>query len=99
MLRRYRAPVAARVTVEHGRPVRVTAPRVIGGAVRQAAGPWRESGEWWQDADHEPSADSAPTTPGAWDRDEWDVSLADGGVYRIFLDRQTDRWFVDAMVD
>ena len=34
-----------------------------------------------------------------WDRDEWDVSLADGGVYRIFLDRQTDRWFVDAMVD
>ncbi len=88
MLRRYRAPVAARVTVEHGRPVRVTAPRVTGGAVRQAAGPWRESGEWWEDTD-----------PGAWDRDEWDVSLTDGGVYRIFLDRQTDRWFVDAMVD
>ena len=99
MLRRYRAPVAARVTVEQGRPVRVTAPRVTGGAVRQAAGPWRESGDWWQDSDHEPSAETAPTTPGAWNRDEWDVSLADGGVYRIFLDRQTDRWFVDAMVD
>ena len=34
-----------------------------------------------------------------WNRDEWDVSLGDGGVYRIFRDRETDRWFIDAIVD
>jgi hypothetical protein len=34
-----------------------------------------------------------------WDRDEWDVSLNDGAVYRIFRDRERDAWFVDAVVD
>ena len=37
--------------------------------------------------------------PPSWNRDEWDVAVADGGVYRIFQDRDTDRWFVDAIVD
>lgn len=36
---------------------------------------------------------------GSWNRDEWDVALADGGVYRIFRDRSRDRWFVDGIVD
>jgi protein ImuB len=35
----------------------------------------------------------------AWDRDEWDVSLNDGAVYRVFRDRDADRWFIDAIVD
>jgi protein ImuB len=34
-----------------------------------------------------------------WNRDEWDVSLSDGGVYRIFRDRDTDAWFVDGIFD
>ena len=34
-----------------------------------------------------------------WDRDEWDVALGDGAVYRIFRDRETDGWFLDAIVD
>src|SRR5688572_12301929 len=34
-----------------------------------------------------------------WDRDEWDVSLSDGGVYRIFRDRDTDGWFIDGIFD
>jgi len=34
-----------------------------------------------------------------WNRDEWDVALSDGAVYRIFRDRDTDGWFVDAIVD
>jgi len=34
-----------------------------------------------------------------WDRDEWDVSLTDGAVYRVFRDRETDAWFIDAIVD
>jgi len=36
---------------------------------------------------------------GAWNRDEWDVALSDGAVYRIFRDRETDGWCIDAIVD
>jgi hypothetical protein len=34
-----------------------------------------------------------------WDRDEWDVALSDGAVYRIFQDRDSEGWFIDAIVD
>jgi protein ImuB len=34
-----------------------------------------------------------------WNRDEWDVALNDGAVYRIFQDRVTEAWFIDAIVD
>jgi hypothetical protein len=34
-----------------------------------------------------------------WDRDEWEVALNDGAVYRIFRDREADGWFIDAIVD
>jgi protein ImuB len=87
-LRRCRQPVPARVAVgSDGRPVRVTTDRrgFAGGGVIACVGPWRTSGEWWQADD--------------WDRDEWDVSLNDGAVYRIFRDRTTDAWFVEAIVD
>jgi protein ImuB len=36
---------------------------------------------------------------GDWNRDEWDVALGDGAVYRIFQDRDTEGWFIDAIVD
>jgi protein ImuB len=35
----------------------------------------------------------------SWNRDEWDVSLSDGGIYRIFRDRDADAWFVDGIFD
>ena len=35
----------------------------------------------------------------SWNRDEWDVALSDGAVYRIFRDRETNGWFIDAIVD
>ncbi len=108
MLRRFRVPVAARVRVQKGRPVRVMAPRVSGGEVVHWAGPWRTSGQWWAEASVAPAATPSPsvrelltrdTGASPWDRDEWDVSLADGGVYRIFHDRRVDRWFLAGMVD
>jgi hypothetical protein len=34
-----------------------------------------------------------------WDRDEWDVTLADGAVYRVFQDRESGGWFIDAVID
>jgi protein ImuB len=86
-LRRFRPPVAVRVTVERGRPVRVAIDRqgMPGGDVRQAAGPWRTSGEWWGAA--------------RWHRDEWDVALGDGTVCRLFRDRDAGGWFLEAVVD
>ena len=86
-LRRFRHPVPARVKVEEGAPVRVTVDRrgLNSGRVASAAGPWRTSGAWWC------------TEP--WDRDEWDVALHDGTTYRVFRERDADRWFVEGVVD
>jgi hypothetical protein len=49
VLRRFRIPVIARVTIDRDRPVHVTTDRIgiRGGAVQQFAGPWRGSGGWW----------------------------------------------------
>ena len=50
-----------------------------------SSGPWRTSGAWWAGF--------------SWNRDEWDVHLSDGAAYRIFQDRETEGWFIDAIVD
>jgi protein ImuB len=36
---------------------------------------------------------------GGWDRDEWDVALADGPTYRLFRERHSDKWFLEGVVD
>ena len=89
VLRRFRPPIAIRVTVERGRPRHVFIDRrgMPGGHVEQCAGPWRSSGAWW-------SVSSRP-----WDRDEWDVALSDGSVCRLFQTRGTEHWFLDGVVD
>ena len=94
-LRRYRQPIPARVAVgADRRPLRVTTDRLGhgGGAVTTSAGPWRTSGAWWEGG-------RTAGRAGGWDRDEWDVALEDGTVYRIFCDRSTAAWFIDAIVD
>jgi len=95
-LRRCRQPVPARVTIDDGRPARVTTDRrgFVGGTVVSCAGPWRTSGNWWADR-----SGGTQTQPSYWNRDEWDVALNDGAVYRIFQDRDTEAWFIDAIVD
>ena len=83
-MRRLRSPIPARVTLEQGRPVRVTTDRrgFSGGRVERCDGPWRSSGDWWKNG---------------WNCDEWDMLLNDGVVYRISFasDRQT--WFVEGV--
>jgi protein ImuB len=46
-----------------------------------------------------PPIQPIPPIPPPWDRDEWDVSLSDGAMYRLFRNRDTDGWFIDAIVD
>jgi protein ImuB len=101
-LRRCRQPVPARVAVAGDRPVRVTTDRggFAGGTVLACAGPWRTSGNWWSDGKSEAFQISDFRVQIApWNRDEWDVALSDGAVYRIFCDRDRGVWFVDAIVD
>jgi protein ImuB len=111
VLRRFRRPIPARVRIEHDRPVHVAPQGLPGGRVIQAAGPWRTSGDWWKSRPrlHPSNAPgvspdlSRPTrsrrTLRSWDRDEWDVALADGCLYRIHLDHGQNRWFVEASLD
>ena len=55
------------------------------GRIVSMAGPWRAQGEWWLE--------------GGFSRDYYDVQLSDGVLYRLFFDRQTQRWFVDGVYD
>src|SRR5262249_13640706 len=79
LLRRQRTPPAIRVAVERGRPVHIASSKrgLPYGAITQCAGPWRTSGGWWTGTDAVRAQGLRPRH-GAWDRDEWDVSLASG---------------------
>jgi protein ImuB len=104
MLRRFRQPVLAQVTVEEGRPVHVTPQGLPGGPVTQAAGPWRTSGDWWHGdiaaaAEANVSATAGANAGARWDRDEWDVSLQNGSVYHLHHERAQAHWFVAGCYD
>lgn len=88
-LRRFRLPIAARVMVERGSPVRVmpASSAIPAGRVIDRAGPWRTSGRWW-------TAGRAN-----WDRDEWDVELSGGGCYRLVRDRANGNWAIEGEID
>jgi len=81
-LRLFRPPRAALVQVDAGRPSYVTASGVRG-RVLELAGPWRTSGDWW--------------TVDPWSRDEWDIALSDGALYRLLCEPRG--WFVEGSYD
>ena len=78
-----RPPRPAEVFCQRARPTYVRA-EGMGGRVVHVAGPWRTRMDWWKEEVH---------------RDDWDVILSDGGIYRIFHDLRRDPWFVDARYD
>ncbi len=99
-LRIYRPPLLADVQLHDKQPVAIS----CGGTrkpVLAFAGPIKTSGEWWSE------------TP--WAREEWDVlvpalrpkfqpdTLAnqpqENGLYRIYRDLQSKRWFVEGIYD
>ncbi len=81
-LRIFRPRRAARVALASGQPSFVMADGVRG-KVLDRAGPWRTSGDWW--------------TADAWQRDEWDIALSDGALYRIYC--EPAGWFVEGSYD
>ena len=95
-LRRFRPPRYAQVIVVNRQPVRVISPS-ISGRVVMVKGPWRTSGEWWREASEEEGA--APAAIGGWNRDEWDVALESGALYRLFQDVTQGRWFIEGSYD
>lgn len=83
-LRVYRPPLRAEVVMHEGAPAALNATG-IRGRVLHTAGPWRTAGDWWR-------AD-------AWDRDEWDITLGDRSLYRIYFDHTVSQWFVEGRYD
>jgi protein ImuB len=79
--RYFNPPLRATIDLINNRPVRLSAPG-IQGKVLNAAGPWRTSGDWW--------------TSTAWNRDEWDIALSNGALYRIYRD---SNWYVEGSYD
>ncbi|HEY2016852.1 MAG TPA: hypothetical protein VGH38_25280 [Bryobacteraceae bacterium] len=81
-LRVFRPPRAARVVLASGQPSFISADG-IRGKVLELAGPWRTSGDWW--------------TTDPWSRDDWDIALSDGALYRVYCD--PGGWFVGGSYD
>jgi protein ImuB len=98
VIRRFRMPIPARVTLEHGRPVRIATDRrgFTGGRVERCEGPWRSSGDWWMRGLGRPDGKAVAHE---WDCDEWDVVLSDGASYRISQTRENRAWFVNGVLD
>ena len=89
-LRRFRPPLRVNVTLENGKPTRVSCAKRkdVQGDVLWKAGPWRFSGDWW---DRE-----------AWSRDEWDLALRNGeaiSFYRLVHDLLSGMWFLEGTYD
>ena len=83
-LRAVRPPRAVEVFDNRGQPDFVRGD-CLGGRVVELAGPWRLTGEWW--------------TEERFARDYYDMSLSDGGVYRMDRDLKTAQWFVEGEYD
>jgi len=81
--RYFRPPIGATVELGGNRPIRIDASGIVGKIVT-AAGPWRTSGDWW--------------TTSSWNRDEWDITLVNGALYRIYREPPAN-WFVEGAYD
>jgi protein ImuB len=76
-LRLFRPPKPTEVIVERGRPAALSADGVRGRIV-DFAGPWPVQADWWGEQ--------------ARALDCYDVSLSDGGTYRLAYDRRCGKW-------
>jgi protein ImuB len=89
-LRILRPPIAVRVSHSKGKPSHVMSRKRgrISGAILWAAGPWRSSGDWWEQD--------------AWVRDEWDIAVQEQSglvLYRLIHDLLTSEWMLQGCYD
>jgi protein ImuB len=89
-MRIFRPPLHAAVTLQEGRPARIVCPKrkEICGEILWAAGPWRTSGDWWEQE--------------GWARDEWDIALQETTgitLYRLVRDLLSGQWKVEGNYD
>jgi protein ImuB len=80
--RYFRPPLVARVSLAATKPAFITT-RTVRGKVLDLAGPWRTSGDWW--------------TVDPWQRDEWDIALSDGVLYRLYC--APAGWYLEGSYD
>ena len=60
----------------------------IAGEIIWTAGPWRSSGDWWEQD--------------AWSRDEWDIAVqceTEIALYRLVRDLLSGKWMVEGTYD
>jgi len=81
-LRRYRPAVSAQVHLVLHRLISIVSEKARG-AIREALGPFRASGGWWESD--------------RWATEEWDIALESGGLYR--LARAGHEWRVEGSYD
>jgi len=89
-LRIFRPPVAVQVNQQNGRLSHIAATKrnQISGDVLWSAGPWRSSGDWWEQD--------------AWLRDEWDIALREQAgiaMYRLVHDLIGGKWLLEGEYD
>jgi protein ImuB len=90
-MRIFRPPLRATVTLREGRPARIVCPKrkEICGEIVWAAGPWRTSGDWWEQE--------------GWARDEWDIALQEEAagitLYRLVRDLLSGEWLLEGNYD
>ena len=89
-LRIFRPPVVVTVTTQDGKPTCISCSKrgEIHGEILWAAGPWRSSGDWWEQA--------------GWARDEWDIAVQSEtsvAFYRLVRDLLGGRWLVEGTYD
>ena len=75
---------------QEGKPSHISSDKrnQITGEVVWAAGPWRSSGDWWEED--------------AWVRDEWDIAVQEKiGIvlYRLIHDLIDGRWLLEGSYD
>ncbi len=87
-LRRRRPPEEVEVLMGRDGPTALRGTETTA-RVLIAAGPYRLSGEWWQDS----------ASGGSWAREYWDVHASDGAVYRLHRDARDGRFYLDGYYD
>jgi protein ImuB len=87
----FRPPLLARVQLLGKCPTRVSF-QGMPGKVVHASGPWRTSGDWWED--------------NSWQEDVWDLEIHFPsespplqGFYRVSYDVRGERWYVRGVYD